>query len=49
MCFTLGNLINTFQNEFFNELKTQNKFLPTMTVVRLVQIIVDKFSIILIH
>ena len=46
MYFTLGNLINTFQNDFFNELKTQNKFLPTMTVIRLVQIIVNKFSII---
>jgi hypothetical protein len=46
MYFTLGNLINTFQNDFFNELKTQNKFLPTMTVMRLVQIIVGKFSII---
>ena len=46
MYFTLGNLINTFQIDFFNELKTQNKFLPTMTVVRLVQIIVGKFTII---
>jgi hypothetical protein len=46
MCFTLGNLINTFQDNFFNELKTQNKFLPTMTVLRLVQIIVGKFHII---
>jgi len=46
MCFTLGNLINTFQDDFFNELKTQNKFLPTMTVQRLVQIIVDKFTIV---
>jgi hypothetical protein len=46
MCFTLGNLINTFQNDFFNELKTQNKFLPSMTVIRLVQIIVGKFTII---
>jgi len=45
MCFTLGNLINTFQNDFFNELKNQNKFLPTMTVIRLTQIIVNKFTI----
>ena len=45
MCFTLGNLINTFQNDFFNELKNQNKFLPTMTIMRLTQIIVNKFTI----
>ena len=46
MCFTLSNLINTFQNDFFIELKKQNKFLPTMTVIRLVQILVNKFTII---
>jgi len=45
MCNTLGNYIFTFQNDFFNELKTQNKFLPTMTIIRLVNCIVQKYTI----
>jgi len=46
MCNALGNYISTFQIDFFNEMKSQNKFSPSITILKLVNAIVQKYTII---